>query len=646
MADEILIHGPNVIHPEIPSAVGSRNSLNRHNRDEYAEARILADEEVDKILNHLHAKLPPEVVNRLDVMGGIKSKLHTYYNQSLQNMLNRYMTTVEDEMGKKVRDLVDLEELRGLNRYTPRSISYLLDRIAGSEKFNTGEVEKSIVNMFGHLQGHVQREMNDLETHTNSLLRRKTDVGAFVRGENLYSIAKCSFRDHPQKPTTVFEIKLAMNILDAELISQVFPYQTAAIHLLKDVMTKRIYEAIDREIEKINVDLIDEGKAEMSPEEKIFERVRLLDNYVSDEETEGSRRFTLLSKKFMDAIEGVDAEIRSEDYDALGVRENVFKIIEDDNIRNRGWNTAINAITSILDWSRMSYQHIENFQSSRRCLIREYEMTDSAKLPDERYNIELIYYDSHQLAAIRTAYLTQLQELERTIMEAWNVVEEIYQENRLQTGRDDWESFSSKVLGGKVQDKRSWSWFSPAPSPEPAEGEKGEGDGEAQAEEVKPRQWNEITFIAPDEGAALKENPTLQTRIADLNERFPAMQRKLQTVFEERNPTLRQLVEERMGFLQGEFNRFSALVNPYHIQPGLLLDVDIVTVKRKSTTMMSMANVLNEFLYQISQGFRDTAFAEFSRRRSTQREDISGEFLSGVGVADVSGAEAGEEVFE
>jgi len=112
MADEILIHGPNVIHPEIPSAVGSRNSLNRHNRDEYAEARILADEEVDKILNHLHARLPPEVVNRLDVMGGIKSKLHTYYNQSLQNMLNRYMTTVEDEMGKKVRDLVDLEELQ------------------------------------------------------------------------------------------------------------------------------------------------------------------------------------------------------------------------------------------------------------------------------------------------------------------------------------------------------------------------------------------------------------------------------------------------------------------------------------------------------------------------------------------------------
>jgi len=639
MADDIITHGPNIIHPEIPSAVGSRNSLNRHSRDEYSEARLLVDEEVDKILNHLHAKLPPEVTNRLDVMGGLKPKLHTFYNQSLQNMLNRYLTTVEDEMGKKVRDLVDMEELRGLNRYTPRSISYLLDRIGGSDKFNSGEVEKSIVNMFGHLQGHVQREMNDLETHTNSLLRRKTDVGAFVRGENAYSIAKCSFRDHPDKPTTVFQLKLARNIQDSELISRVFPYQTASIALLKDMMTRRIYDAIDREIDKINMDLVDEGKQEMTPEEKVFERVRLLDNYVSDEETEGSRRFTLIAKKFMDALGDVTAEISSEEYDALGVRENVYRILENDNIRNRGWNTAVNAITHILDWSRMSYQHIENYKSSRRCVIREYEATDPKRLPDERYKMELVHLDSRQLGALRDAYGTQLSELERTVGEVWNVVEEVYQESRRDTGRDDWDSFSSKVLGGKVTEKRrSWSWFA---SPEaPAE--------EGEVQEVKARQWNEITFITPPEGKAIQDNPTLENRMRELKERIPAMLTRLETVFEEKNPTLRQIVEERIEFLSGEFSRFAAQVNPYHIQTGLLLDVDIVTIKRKSTTMMNMANVLNEFLYQVSKGFTDSAFAEFSRRRSTQRTDLEGEFVTGVGIAEVTGAPAAgaEEVFE
>ena len=182
-SDDIITHGPNVIHPEIPSAVGSRNSINRHNRDEYSEARLLVDEEVDKILNHIHAKLPPEVMSRADVMGTVKSKLHSYYNQSFQNMVNRYLTTVEDEMGKKVRDLVDLEELRGLNRYTPRPISYLLDRIGGSDKFNSGEVEKSIVNIKGHVQGHDEGGVEEFETGTSAVIMEQSDVGGFSRGD-------------------------------------------------------------------------------------------------------------------------------------------------------------------------------------------------------------------------------------------------------------------------------------------------------------------------------------------------------------------------------------------------------------------------------------------------------------------------------
>jgi hypothetical protein len=104
------------------------------------------------------------------------------------------------------------------------------------------------------------------------------------------------------------------------------------------------------------------------------------------------------------------------------------------------------------------------------------------------------------------------------------------------------------------------------------------------------------------------------------------------------------VVDVRLNFLETEFIRFASHVNPFHLQPGLLLDADIVSIKRKSTTMMKMANVLNEFLYSVSSGFQDSAFASFSRRRSTQREDVDGEFITGGGMADM--AEEGEEVFE
>ena len=155
--------GPNSLHPETPSAVGSRNSLNRDGRDEYVEARVVIDEEVSKILNQIQAKLPPEVLQELNVQGNIKSYLHEYFNQSLQNMLNRYLTTAEDEMGKKVRDLIDKEEHRTLNRYTPREIAELVNQVGGPELFNTEEVEKSIVNIMGLLQGHTQRGVFEFE---------------------------------------------------------------------------------------------------------------------------------------------------------------------------------------------------------------------------------------------------------------------------------------------------------------------------------------------------------------------------------------------------------------------------------------------------------------------------------------------------
>jgi hypothetical protein len=56
--------------------------------------------------------------------------------------------------------------------------------------------------------------------------------------------------------------------------------------------------------------------------------------------------------------------------------------------------------------------------------------------------------------------------------------------------------------------------------------------------------------------------------------------------------------------------------------------VNITSIKRKKATLDGMANVLNEFLYGVSKGFQDAAFASFSRRRSTVRADIAQSFAA------------------
>ncbi|MFW5729242.1 MAG: cytoplasmic filament protein CfpA, partial [Spirochaetota bacterium] len=93
-----LPKSPNVFHPTKPSAVGSRNSLAQEGRTQKDEYRQLIEEETENVLNDIAVKLPKEVLEQLEVMGGIKEKLYNYFNQNYQNMFNRYITTTEDEM--------------------------------------------------------------------------------------------------------------------------------------------------------------------------------------------------------------------------------------------------------------------------------------------------------------------------------------------------------------------------------------------------------------------------------------------------------------------------------------------------------------------------------------------------------------------
>ena len=580
-----LPKSPNVFHPEKPSAVGSRNSLAQEGRDQQKEVNQLLEEETNKVMHHLRARLPKEVLERLDVMGGVKEKLYNYFNQNYQNMFNRYIVTTEDEMVKKVRNFIDKEEMKSLARYTPKEIAELLDQVGGADKFNTGEVEKSIVNMYGHLQGHIQRGVNELENLTNSLLRQKTDVGAFIRGENAYSVVKCSFKDNIYKPKTVADVKLSVNILDSELISPIFHYQVTVEYLIKDLIAKHILDQIDKEIDKLKDQLVEEGKEEITDTEIIFEKMKKVKEYTDDDvDNPKSKRYTIIAKDLMDRINNLRAEIDPTTFDQLNIRENLKKIVDIENIRNRGFNTAVNSLTSILDTSKMGYQYIENLKNARELIIREYEDTDYAHLPDERYKIRLQYYDNAQLLEERKAYDVQVKSFETEIEHIWDVLEMRYVDNKFLkriTDFDDLAKIYRRKIKRKIKDQK----------------------GEPSYEDIA-KVWDEIAFVKPAETDVEKMNRTYLFEKDKLRSKLIMMKDKLKTMYSYQYPIERRVMEERLAFLEKEFFRFDYMINPYHIQPGILLDVDICSIKRKKATLDGMANVLNEFLHGVPRASR------------------------------------------
>lgn len=609
MAAIDLPKSPNVFHPEKPSAVGSRNSLAQEFRDQQAEVDLLLSEEVDKVMNHVTSKLPKETLERLDVMGGLKEKIYNYFNQNYQNMFNRYTVSSEDEMIKKVRDFVDKEETKVMARYTPKEIAQLLDQIGGADKFNTGEIEKSIINMYGHLQGHVQRGVNDLENLTNSLLRQKTDVGAFIRGENAYSIVKCSFKDNLTRPKTVTNVKLSINILDSELISPIFHYQVTVEYIIKDLLSKHIMDKLDAEIEQLKERLIDEGKEELNDTEIIFERMGKVEDYAGDDkENSKSKRYQYFGKHLMDRIEGLRAEIDPSEFDPLNIRENLKKIIDIENIRNRGFNTAMNSITSILDTSKMGYQYIENLKNAREMILQEYEDTDPTNLPDERYQIRMKYYDNAQLIEERKVYDAQIKSFEVEVQHLWDVLEMVYFDSKFMKGITDFKDLA-KSKRNKIRKKIKAV------------------TGDPLYEDIE-KSWDEISFLKAGDTDVERMNRTYVFEKNHLKRMLILMQERLQQMYGFRYPIQRRVTDDRLKHLGTEFLNFDYMLNPYHIQPGLLLDVDIVSIKRKKATLDGMANVLNEFLHGVSKGFQDAAFATFSRRRSTLRQDIAQSFGS------------------
>lgn len=598
--------GPNVFDPNIPSAVGSHESLVQEGRSKEAEDKKFVSDLTNELMNRIVNKLPPDIADKLDIMGSIRDKIYNYINITYQNMMNRYLKTVEDEFLKKVRTFVDREENRQMARYTPREIVELLDKIAGPEKFHTGEVEKSIVNMYGHLHGHIQREITEIEERTNALLRQKTDVGALVRGQNAYAIMKGTFRDNPYNPIHVYDVKLSINILENELISPIYHYQVPLSLIIKEAIQHRIIELIDKEIDRINEELIDKGKAELDKTEIIFEKIRQIENFTSDDkEDENSTRYTILAKKFIDKIEGLRAEIPPDEYDPLNIREVIKKIFDIENVRNRGYNSAVNVLTSILDISKLGYQYINNFKNARVCVIKEYEETDPEKLPHESYRIKLAYYDQNQLVKLREEYDRHFEAFEREVKRLWQLVYQYYLKNKRKYNIKDFDDMVLKYM------PRDWAkeYF--------------EANKEDGGDEVK---WQELGFLDPEDTVVEESNPHYIPETENLFRRIKFMREILQKMHGSERPVERVILEERIDFVMKRFSEFAYSLNPHHIQPGLVLELDITTIKRKQFILKQMAEVINEFLFQLSKGFTDIAFAQYTRRRSTIRADIDQSF--------------------
>ena len=406
------------------------------------------------------------------------------------------------------------------------------------------------------------------------------------------------------KPETVNDISLGINIIESEMLKPIYHYQTASEVIIKDIVSQHILKLVDKEVEAINHQLIDENQNVLTDDDAVIEKLKKLEDFISfEDQGENSPKYDFIAEKFLDAIHGLGAEIEAIDFDPLSVKENVYEIVEGENVRNNGFNSAVKILTSILDHSQMGYQHIENFKNTRKLVIREYADVNPSILPDERFSVTLTYYDDLQLREMRTAYCQQLEEFKSEAEKIRKVYDKIFQIEKQNQGIIDFEDVAARYT--KTGTNQTGGWFN-------------KKTDETTEEPVKL--WDEISFIMPERSNREKMNETFKAHFVYIDKQLSLIRDRLKELYHWDTPSERIIMEQRLDFLEDNFNEFSQQYNPFHLQAGLVIEIKVSTIKRKEVTMNGISLVLKDFINRISRGFSDQSLTSYHKGKMFGQE--------------------------
>jgi hypothetical protein len=135
---------------------------------------------------------------------------------------------------------------------------------------------------------------------------------------------------------------------------------------------------------------------------------------------------------------------------------------------------------------------------------------------------------------------------------------------------------------------------------------KGKNGGPLYEDIEKP--WDGLSFVKTGETEVEKMNRTYAWAKERLSARLELIKEMIKDLYGEFDyPPERRSLEKQLNFLEQEYNRFNYRINPYHLQPGLALEVDVTSIKRKRLTLDAMSAAINEFLHGVSRTFQDAA---------------------------------------
>ncbi|GHV66125.1 hypothetical protein AGMMS49928_00040 [Spirochaetia bacterium] len=461
----------------------------------------------------------------------------------------------------EISRLLDEETARLLNRIGEKLPGGLLKK-AEAEGLKTKLRECFNTNYQNLLDRYLTAAGDDQSDKIRTNRIRADRIRSFLAHKETedaaWQVIKNAYKDNPGRPKTVTDVKLALHIGDADLIGPAYYYRAVSEYFIRDLIANHITAAVEKTLENKKF----ENPGSLEPGD--FEPGNLSVNFKDQQ-----------------------------------VRENINKILDVETIRSKSFDALADSLPESLCGTSLGCQFIENFKNLRELVVREYEDMDERELPDERYQLRLRYYDDARLLEERKSYDVQMKSFEIEVRHAWDVLDIIYQRKKPFFKAVDFQDLAQKEKRDIEKQK--------------------EKTGEPLYENIE-KVWDEFSFVKPAETEAERQNRSYQYEKDNIRQKISFMKNRLGEIDLKIKPAERRALEDRLDLLRRQYDRFDHLVNPYHVEPGLLLDLDITSIKRKKTTLAAVSKALTEFIPAVYKIFHDTAFAAYPQHAAAPEE--------------------------
>ena len=500
----------------------------------------LIENELSEIFVFFQQKLPKDVVVKLK------------QNNEIRDMIFNYFARNCDELIRKSHSLPSKSLDIGVERNVQSSIS----------------------------TGSLELEETELKNSWQERKYSRESLNASFFTENIEhdSIVKCSIRDNTMKPRTVSDLNLAINLPASMFFTPIFLYQASVEYLLKNILTKYYINEMDEEIKtidmKIKVDskLNSQTKCTSQYVENLMKKMKNLNEETIDYE---SPSFLSKYSIYFDVLLENITQLSSETTKNMWVKQiqNEVNGRDTEGIRNETFNIIANNLSSIIDTSTLGYQYIENIKTERLLILREYEDEDDLSLPDERYQIQLTYYDHMKLAETRKIYRDKVFSCATKVDHLLSIID-----SKL------YGDAYSIVINSNEDLQASYKTYV--------------------QECVSSSLANEDSYI-PCAYKGAKEDKTFVNIKNDIRKNFNISQQRIEEIYGSKYSIDRRVLEDRLLSLKKELNDIDALVNPFYITPGFLLDVSATSIKRKHTTFVALRSAIGAWLLSFKVANKD-----------------------------------------